>query len=150
MKYRAWNSTLPAPTKRMERKTSLRNRGGRMFPQSPADQAYWDALGLLVRRLLPCDGCGRWTLLSRCHVLARSKGGRDLDNIALLCGHEWAHTDIGSVKVAGCHELSEKKPEKFMADTGKDLYAIARERTARHERLGGDIERMYEEETERG
>ena len=145
----AWNSTLK-PSAPPKRKTPLRARGGRLFPQSPEDKKYWGALGLLVRRLLPCDGCGRWAILSRAHVLHRSQGGRDRNNIALLCEPEWTHTDIGSVKIAGCHPLSEKKPEKFMADTGKDLYAIARARTARFDRLGGDVERLYEEEIERG
>ncbi len=119
---RAYNSTLRASTKRLKRTpiarhTRLRNRGGTMFKLSADDKALWKWMGLLTRsERLPCDGCGKVTWLSRAHLLARSRGGRVIDNIALLCG--------------GCHEAQEKRTEQFIAEIGVNLYAKARGHTA--------------------
>ena len=114
---RAHNSTLAVPTKPIDRHTRLHNRGGTSFKLSPDDKAMWKWLGQLIKERLPCDGCGRITWLSRCHLLARSRGGRVGDNIALLD--------------PGCHDLQEKRTDQFIEATGVNLYAKARGHTAR-------------------
>lgn len=112
----AWNSNLAAPTKPIARHTRLRNRGGSMYYLSADDRAMWNWLGELTKgERLPCDGCGVHRYLFRCHLLPRSRGGRVIDNVALL--------DVW------CHEQQEKKTEQFNAANGVDLYAKARERT---------------------
>jgi len=113
---RAWNSNLAAPTKPIARHTRLRNRGGSMFKLTADDKTLWKWLSV-YRESRHCDGCGAWGFfLHRAHLLAKSRGGRVVDNIALLCG--------------GCHEAQEKKTEQFIAETGIDLYAKAHGHTA--------------------
>ena len=111
-----WNSTLK-PGKPPQRTTRLRNRGGTMFHLSADDRAMWRWLGELTKgQRLPCDGCGVWRYLFRCHLLARSRGGRVIDNVALL--------DVE------CHRRQEKKTEQFNVANDVDLYAKARGHTA--------------------
>ena len=114
---RAYNSTLAAASKPIARKTRLRNRGGTSFKLTPDDKALWKWLGELTKgQRLPCDGCGATRYLFRCHVLAKSRGGRVLDNIVLL--------DLG------CHERQEKRTEQFEAAHNVDLHTKARGHTA--------------------
>ena len=120
---RAHNSTFAARTKPFRRKTRLRNRGGTMFKLSADDKALWKWLGLLTRsERLPCDGCARTLWLVRCHLLAKSKGGRVVNNISLLCQHTPTHP--------GCHSRQEKNTDRYIEETGVDLYAKARGHTA--------------------
>ena len=117
MTRRAWNSNLAAPTKPIARHTPLRNRGGSMFKLTADDIALWWWLGELTKgHRLPCDGCGVYRYLFRCHLLAKGNGGRVIDNIVLL--------DIG------CHESQEKRTAAYEAEMGVDLYAKARAHTA--------------------
>ena len=131
------NSTLATSTKPLKRSwlkrnTPLRYRGGSMFKLTADDKAMWKWLGLLtIGQLLPCDGCGRTAYLSRCHLLARGKGGRVIDNIGLLCQHTPTHP--------GCHLRQEKNTDRYIEQTGVDLYAIAEAHTA-----------QWRKETERG
>lgn len=123
MTHRQWNSTLAAPTKPIGRKTRLHNRGGTMFKLTADDKAQWKWMGTLARsERLPCDGCGRFAWLSRCHLLAKSKGGRVIDNIALLCED--------TPCIPGCHPRQEKNVDRFIEQTGRDLHAKARGHTA--------------------
>ncbi len=130
MTRRVWNSTLAAPTKPIGRKTPLRNRGGSMFKLTADDKAMWNWLGEYAKNPHRCDGCGWFTHLSRCHLLAKGSGGRVVDNIALLCEQEIVDTDLGPLAIAGCHTLQEKRTDAFIAETGRDLYASARGHTA--------------------
>ena len=61
-------------------------------------------------------GCCKTLWLFRCHVLAKRKGGRVIDNIVLL--------DLG------CHDEQEKKNEQYETVHNIDLYAIAAAHTA--------------------
>ena len=116
------NSTLATSTKRLKRSwikrnTRLRHGHGTAFKLTAADVALWKWLRALIReQRLPCDGCGKTLWLFRCHLLAKGNGGRVIDNIVLL--------DLG------CHERQEKRVEKYQAETGVDLYAIAAAHTA--------------------
>ena len=88
-----------------------------MFKLTADDIALWWWLGKLTKgQRLPCDGCGVYRYLFRCHLLAKGSGGRVIDNIVLL--------DIG------CHDRQEKKTEKYEAEMGVDLHAKARGHTA--------------------
>lgn len=152
-RHRAWNSSLNAPTKPMARKTRLRNRGGRLFPQSPEDKAYFDALGQLLTEAgrLRCDGCARQAYCSRAHLNPRSRGGCDRNNIALLCESEPGYTNdyVTVPDVIGCHPQQEKQTEAFVAETGVDLWAKARARTERFDDAES-VARFIVEEIERG
>ena len=114
------NSTLAPgkPLKRswIKRNTPLRHRGGRMFKQTDDDAKYWNWLAHRMQQLLPCDGCAIHKWLTRAHLVPRSRGGHDCDNIALLC--------------IPCHRAQEKRTEKYQAEMGVDLYAIAAAHTA--------------------
>ena len=123
------NSTLATSTKPLkrswiQRNTPLRHGHGTAFKLTRDDVALWKWLRELTRdQRLPCDGCGVWRYLFRCHVLAKSRGGRVLNNIALLCED--------TPCIPGCHDREEKNTERFIAQTGVDLYAIAAAHTAR-------------------
>ncbi len=95
-----------------------------MFKLTADDKAQWKWMGTLTRsERLPCDGCGRFAWLSRCHMLAKSKGGRVLNNISLLCED--------TPCIPGCHPRQEKNTDQFIEATGVNLYAKARGHTAR-------------------
>lgn len=149
MKRHAWLNRSNKPMKR----TPLRNRSGRLFPQSSEDKAYFDALGqlLLEAGRLRCDGCGRQAYCSRAHLEPRSRGGRDRNNIALLCESESGYTNdyVTVADVIGCHPQSEKRVEQFAAETGVDLWAKARYRTERFDEARS-VEWFILEEIERG
>ncbi len=126
MTHRAWNSTLNAPTKPIGRKTPLRNRGGSMFKLTPDDKAQWKWMKPFTEVSGPCDcECGRWGYRQRAHLLARSRGGRVVDNIVLL--------------LPMCHDEQEKNTEQFSVLRGVDLYQKAAGHTA-----------QWREETGRG
>ena len=89
-----------------------------MFKLTPDDKAQWKWMRKLAGPWRqPCDGCGKILWLFRCHVLAKSRGGRVTDNIVLLD--------------RACHELQEKNTARYEAETGIDLHAKARGHTAR-------------------
>ena len=119
----AHNSTLSNRKAPLQQKTRLHSKGGTSFKLSPDGKAMWKWLGQLVKERLPCDGCGRIAWLSRCHLLARSRGGRVGDNIALLCED--------TPCIPGCHPRQEKNTDQFIEATGVNLYAKARGHTAR-------------------
>ena len=122
------NSTLAPSTKRLKRSwikrnTPLRHGHGTAFKLTRDDVALWKWMGELARGVrLPCDGCGRWAYLSRCHLLAKSRGGRVLNNISLLCED--------TPCIPGCHDRQEKNTERFIAQTGVDLWVKAHGHTA--------------------
>ena len=64
---------------------------------------------------------------------AKGNGGRDLNNIALLCP-----TNPFLLR-KGCHERQEKKTEKFEAANNVDLHAKARAHTAQWRKETGLI-----------
>lgn len=102
------------------RRTPLRQRGtrGSAFPhRRNPDYWHWLGLELLARRR--CDACGVQYAQDRAHLVPRSRAGNDRENIALLCRR--------------CHRLSEKRVERFIQESGVDLYAQARAHTARYE-----------------
>jgi 5-methylcytosine-specific restriction endonuclease McrA len=102
----------------LTRTTRLKAQGGRQF-QKRHDPAYWRWLGACVREGAICDGCGVQRAWSRSHLVPRSQGGDDRDNVALLC--------------PTCDRLSEKRVAAFERETGVDLHAKARAHTARYE-----------------
>ena len=136
------NSTLapgkPLKRSRLERKTGLRNRGGRMFKQTPDDKVYWKWMG--EQRPQPCDVCA-YPTRSRCHCVPRSRGGHDLNNLVYLCEdrHEIVKGDPVGKPIRGCHSRGEKRTGAFCVETGVDLYAIAAAHTA-----------QWRKETDRG
>lgn len=92
---RAWNSTLPAPSKPMSRGKPIRKRnprtGGKRFPKR-RDEAYRDWI-----RTLPCclTGCVTRSRVECAHVRSRGAGGDDVGNCVPLCRshHDWQHRD---------------------------------------------------------
>ncbi len=119
-------TALPNRTKPMARKTQLRNRGGSMFKLTPDDKAQWKWMYHFTEVLGQCDcECGHWGFRQRAHLLARSRGGRVLDNIALL--------------LPMCHDEQEKDTERFCVRRRVDLYQKAAGHTAqwREEIKGG-------------
>ena len=102
---------LDRGTKRLSRKTRLKARGGSMYPHKrhPKFMA-WMLEKCRERR--PCDGCGRWRWLERAHLVAKGSGGNDCGGVSLLC--------------RSCHMASEKRVDAWIAETGRDLYTIAR------------------------
>ena len=115
-------TALPQRTKRIERKTRLRNRGGTSFKLTPDDKAQWKWMKPMTEELGPCDcECGRWGYRQRAHLHARGNGGRVLNNIVLL--------------LPLCHSLQEKRMRAFVAELAAegrpvDLHAKARGHTA--------------------
>ena len=125
------NSTLAPPTKRLkrsrlERKTRLRNRGGRMFKQTPDDKLYWD---WFKWRRLACDACGYWPA-SAAHLMKRGSGGKDLHNLVWLCESHSEPDNYGRTWIQGCHPQQEGRTDAFVNEIGVDLYAIAAAHTA--------------------
>ena len=109
--------------KPLARKSRLKsNRNGSMFPLTAEDKAQWRFMKPMTEYLGPCDcECGRWGYRQRCHLHARSRGGRVENNVVLL--------------VARCHGGQEKRTNSFMAELAAngrivDLYATARQHTA--------------------
>ncbi len=122
---RAWNSSLPAPTKPMVRKTRLRNRGRSLFPKR-RDHAYTEWV-----KTLPCVLFG--TLGHECygptdpaHVFkTRAVGAYDRGETVPLCR---AH-----------HRQQEGRTAAFILETGVNVQRIAKE-----------LPRLYKQEVKGG
>jgi 5-methylcytosine-specific restriction endonuclease McrA len=110
------------------RRGGRRARRGSLFPRR-RDLAYWRWLGEELARGRLCDACGMRRAMARAHLVPRSRGGGDRDNVVLLCDGPGG----------GCHRRQEKRTEAFVRETGVDLWAVARAHTERYER---DLERL--------
>ena len=120
---RAWNSTLNAATKRIERRTPLRNRGGSMFPKR-RDKAYTDWIKTLPCLLFALHEC--WSPIDPAHVFkTRACGAYDRGEVVPLCRK--------------AHREQEGRTVAFMMETGVNVRRIAKE-----------LQRWYEEEVKRG
>ncbi len=95
-----------------------------MFKLTADDKAQWKWMG--EQRPQPCDVC-RYRTYSRAHLIARSQGGRVLDNIVWLCEDRFRRAGL---HIGGCHPWQEKRTEAFMAEVLLDLFAIAAAHTA--------------------
>ena len=85
MTRRQWNSTLPAPTKRIARHTRLRNRGkrGSSFPKR-RDRKYTEWVKTLPCLLFLLHDC--WGPIDPAHVFkTRAKGAYDRGEVVPLC-----------------------------------------------------------------
>ena len=103
----------------MKRTPLKRNKGGSRFPKRRCPE-YMDWLKAQILAGAFCDVCGGpSTGVVRAHLQAKGSAGDDLNNVALLCF--W------------CHGLQEKRTDAFIKDCGVDLWAKAREHTARWE-----------------
>ena len=106
------------------KRTPLKRRGKSRFPHRRCPE-YMDWLKELLRWdfSVLCDcGCGR-AATDRAHLKPTGNGGDDLDNVALL---NWrCHTDGPKAQ--------EKRTDAFNEERGCDLWAKAREHTARWE-----------------
>ena len=95
------------------KRSRLKSRGkkGSLFPhrRHPKFMAWMLAKAEAGQA---CDGCGRWRSLDRAHLVAEGSGGDDLGNVVLLDRE--------------CHTASEKRVDAWIAETGVDLYEIAR------------------------
>ena len=110
MKRGSW---IKRGTKRLARNKRLRARGNSAFPHRRHPEFMKWMRAKCEDGPRPCDGCKRWRYLERAHLVAKGSGGYDVGNIALLC--------------TACHTTSEKRVDAWIAETGRDLYAIARE-----------------------
>ncbi len=122
----AWNSTMPAPTKRMERKTPLRARGGSLFPKR-RDRSYTEWIKTLPCVLFGkldhvCDGP-----IDPCHVF-RTRACAAYDRGEVVPGCRF-----------GMHRKQEGRTEAFIAETGVNVRLIARA-----------LPQLYDEEVGRG
>ncbi len=116
---RAWNSTLPAATKRIQRKTPLRNRGRSRFPKR-RDKAYTEWIKTLPCVLFALHEC--WGPIDPAHVFkTRACGARDKGEVVPLCRK--------------AHDEQEGRTVAFVIEWGVNLRRIAKE-----------LERLYEEE----
>lgn len=122
MTRRAWNSTLPAATKRMKR-TALHRRGGSMFP-GWRDRPYTEWIKTLPCVLFGllnhvCDGP-----IDPCHVFkTRACGAYDRGEVVPGCRF-------------GMHRKQEGRTAAFIVETGVNVRRIAKE-----------LPQLYEEET---
>ena len=103
------------------KKTPLRRKGGRLFPQSPEDKAYFE---WFKKQRYPCDVCGMANLhlTQAAHLTKRGSGGRDRNNLVYLCVEH--------------HNQQEGRTDAFIVECGKDLWATAQRHTARFDREG--------------
>ena len=123
MKPRAWNSTLPAPTKPIGRKTPLRNRGGSMFPKR-RDRTYTDWIKTLPCVLFTLHEC--WGPIDPAHVFkTRGAAAYDRGEVVPLCRK--------------AHDEQEGRTVAFIIKWGVNVRRIAKE-----------LQRWYEEEIEGG
>jgi len=103
----------------MKRTKGLRRKGGRLFPQSPEDKAYWD---WFIKNRQPCDVCTDFPA-SAAHLTKRGSGGRDRNNLVWLCeGH--GDRDLYTW-LQGCHPRQEGRTDAFMQEVNRDLWAVA-------------------------
>ncbi len=104
---------LDRGTKRLSRKTRLKARGGSMYPHKRHPKFMAWMYRKMKESPRPCDGCGRWRWTVRCHLDAKGNGGWDLGNVVLMD--------------PTCHDRQEKRTDRFIEETGVDLWARARE-----------------------
>ena len=103
--------------KPIARHTPLRHGNGTSFKLTADDKAQWKWMKQFTEVSGPCDcECGRWGYRQRAHLIARSRGGRVLDNITLL--------------LPVCHDEQEKDTEQFCVHRGVYMYKIAAAHTA--------------------
>lgn len=117
------------------KKTPLRRRGKRLFPQSPEDKAYWE---WFKNDRSPCDVCG-YSPASAAHLTKRGSGGKDRNNLVWLCESHTEPMDNvskGHWWVAGCHPAQEGRTDAFILECKKDLWEIARAHTMRFDGKG--------------
>lgn len=99
----------------MKRSGQIKRRGGRLFPQSPEDKAYWE---WFKTQRYPCDVCGHFSVQA-CHLTKRGSGGRDRSNLVYLCPRH--------------HELQEGRTDAFILETKVNLWDIAQRHTRRYD-----------------
>ena len=114
------------------KRSYIKRKGGRMFKQSEEDKLYWD---WFKEERRACDVCGRWPA-SCAHLLKRSAGGKDRNNLVYLCEDRF---DVEELPVKGCHSRQEGRTAAFIAElseagTPVNLYAKARDYTERFDR----------------
>ena len=114
--------------RRAVKKTPLRRRGGRLFPQSPEDKAYWD---WFIKQRSECEVCGYY-YASAAHLTPRGSGGKDRNNLVWL---DEDHVGSDGVGVQGCHTKQEGRVDAFIHETGVDLWAIAAQHTRRFDSI---------------
>ena len=103
--------------KPLTRKTRLHAKGGSMFKLTADDKAQWKWMKPRTEDCGPCDcECGCWGYRQRCHLVARSQGGRILDNVVFL--------------LPVCHDEQEKNTGRFCTDRRVDLIEKAKGWTA--------------------
>ena len=117
------------------KKTALKRKGGRLFPQSPEDKAYWD---WFKKQRYPCDVCG-YRLASASHLTPRGSGGKDRNNVVYLCQNRLYMNDQ---ETQGCHEQQEKRTDAFILETKTDLWETAKRHTRRFDNER-DIEILF-------
>lgn len=115
------------------KRTALKRKGGRLFPQSPEDKAYWE---WFIKNRSPCDVCG-YNIAQAAHLTKRSSGGKDRNNLVWLCPpHPNIETsDVSSIFAwkRGCHERQEGRTDAFILKCGKDLWETAKCHTRRYD-----------------
>ena len=114
--------------RRAVKKTPLKRRGKRLFPQSPEDKAYWE---WFKKQRYPCDVCGQ-RLADAAHLTPRSSGGKDRNNTVYLCRNRMEANSAHK----GCHERQEKRTDAFILECNKPLWDIAKRHTRRFDREG--------------
>lgn len=97
----------------LKRRTPLKARGNSAFPARRHPEFMRWMRAKCKEGPRPCDGCRRWRWLERAHLKSRVSGGNDLGGVCLLC--------------RTCHEAQEKRTDAWIAETGVDLWARARE-----------------------
>ena len=112
--------------------TPLKRKGGRLFPQSPEDKAYWD---WFKKQRYPCDVCG-YRVASAAHLTPRGSGGKDRNNLVYLCQSRNEPDEFGPVDVDGCHERQEGRTDAFILECKKPLWEIAAGHTRRFDNEG--------------
>ena len=117
------------------KKTPLKRRGKRLFPQSPEDKAYWE---WFKKQRYPCDVCGN-RLASAAHLTKRGSGGKDRNNLVWLCEDHPVFKGLASsegdppIWLQGCHSKQEGRTDAFILECNKPLWDIAKHHTRRYD-----------------
>jgi len=114
------------------KRTPLKRKGGRLFPQSPEDKAYWE---WFKKQRYPCDVCG-YDLASAAHLTKRGSGGKDRNNLVWLCGNHLDNEATLTSWREGCHPKQEGRTDAFILECNKPLWDIAKRHTRRFDREG--------------
>lgn len=115
------------------KRSQLKRKGGRLFPQSPEDKAYWD---WFKKQRYPCDVCG-WAWASAAHLTKRSRGGCDRGGLVYLCeGHDIKKNDDSWIWRRGCHSKQEGRTDAFILETKVNLWEIAKRHTRQFDNEG--------------